>query len=210
MAARLVCDCSQLRRATTSALQVYSWNIWYFLFLHCLCCSSLAKCVNAAIIKTDVISSLPAYAMRTAGNLFESQRSLQLEIDAHSAVKQLADIGFSLRQNKSNIREVVDEDVFPDFCAKGPNRSVSTLLKPGSKFSATFQSWLLWLEGTSAKLPPYFPQTIIDGGSLAYRNWSRTTGTRKAPFRTLTLGKNAEDQEFPIFTSHSPCGIHQA
>uniref|UniRef100_A0A7S0DQ71 Glycosyltransferase 61 catalytic domain-containing protein n=1 Tax=Amorphochlora amoebiformis TaxID=1561963 RepID=A0A7S0DQ71_9EUKA len=49
----------------------------------------------------------------------------------------------------------------------------------------------------------------IRSGSLEYQQWVEQVGIQKAPWIVQQLPDSQEEQEFPIFSSKTPCGIHR-
>jgi len=133
----------------------------------------------ALAFNTDVISALPSEVLRALSFSFGSQLETTVEMPTKQA-KQLVFLA-SNYTNTFNKKELADQYPSFDSCS-----------------------------AVQGKDPPqYVATSIMDApgvGSPEWRDWSATQGTQNAPFYAKRLPEN---QEFPIFHSDTPCGIHE-
>jgi len=135
------------------------------------------------LFKTDVVSSVPLNLLRSFSfRVFRSSRDTVPQIPSKEATTRLLDPNLRTDWTDEYLSE--QRRKFPSF------NSCSAQLPTDELFSS--------------------PLNATSIGSLEWRDWVHKRGTSNALFQTSTLPNTAEEQEFPIFKSSTPCGIHQS
>uniref|UniRef100_A0A7S4DXZ9 Glycosyltransferase 61 catalytic domain-containing protein n=1 Tax=Lotharella globosa TaxID=91324 RepID=A0A7S4DXZ9_9EUKA len=130
---------------------------------------------------TDVVSGLPAEVLRA---LYFSFGGSLLEKTVEMPTKRAKQLILIASNYSSNTRMLADKYPSFDSC----------------------------LAVQDHKSPKRVATNIMDApgvGSTEWREWSKTHGTQNAPFYAKWIPERQEEQEFPIFHSGTPCGIHE-